>query len=121
MKHYQSPHFDSVVSDLKALIESSLEDGKANDVVTIDLHGKTDVADYMIVASGTSQKHTSSLAQILIKNIKAKQAADVSVEGAEEGNWVLVDAGDIVVHLFKPETRDLYNLEKMWDAPLFAT
>jgi ribosome-associated protein len=96
-----------------------LEDGKAQNVVTIDLMGKTDIADYMIIASGTSDRHTSSLAQTLAKNIKEKlHYPNVSIEGASEGNWVLVDIGDVIVHIFKQEYRDMYNLEKMWALPL---
>lgn len=73
----------------------------------------------MIVASGTSSRHTSSIAEKLIKNINTAEPSGVSsVEGMDEGNWVLVDTGDIIVHIFKPETREMYNLEKMWDMPL---
>lgn len=96
-----------------------MEDGKAQDVVTISLKGKTDIADYMIIASGTSDRHTSSLAQNLVKNLKEKLHYNhVSVEGIAEGNWVLVDIGDVIVHIFKPEFREMYNLEKMWALPL---
>ncbi len=111
-------HFDRVISDLKELIQSSLEDGKAKDVVTIDLHGKTDMADYMIIASGDSSRHTSSLAEKLVKNIRSLEPYKISIEGSAKGEWVLVDTGDVIVHIFKPEIRDLYKLEKMWDAPL---
>lgn len=73
----------------------------------------------MIIASGTSDRHTSSLAQSLVKNVKEKlNYTRVSVEGAAEGNWVLVDIGDVIVHIFKPEFREMYNLEKMWALPL---
>ena len=108
-----------IISDIKNLIQISLEDGKAQNVVTINLEGKTDIADYMIVASGTSGRHTSSLAQTLAKNLKENlDFQHVSVEGSSEGNWVLVDAGDVIVHIFKPEYREMYNLEKMWALPL---
>ena len=73
----------------------------------------------MIIASGTSDRHTSSLAQNLVKNVKEKLNYNhVSVEGASEGNWVLVDIGNVIVHIFKPEYREMYNLEKMWALPL---
>ncbi len=73
----------------------------------------------MIIASGTSDRHTSSLAQNLVKNVRDKlNYSDVSVEGMSEGNWVLVDIGDVIVHIFKPEYREMYNLEKMWALPI---
>ncbi len=108
-----------VITDLKSLIQNSLEDGKAEDVVVIDLHGKTDIADYMIIASGTSNRHTSFLAEKLSQNIRAVDPTAVSsVEGVADGNWVLVDTGDIIVHIFRPEYREMYNLEKMWAVKL---
>lgn len=106
------------MSELKEMVRVSLEDGKAQDVVIINLEGKTDIADYMVIASGTSSKHASSLAQNLVEKLKAQDATVLSTEGMVEGNWVLVDAGDVVVHIFRPEVRELYNLEKMWSVPL---
>ncbi|MCE3233500.1 MAG: rsfS [Rickettsiaceae bacterium] len=112
-------NIQQVITDLKALIESSLEDGKAENVVTIDLNGKTDIADYMIIASGTSTRHTSFLAENLVQKIRKIEPKGVSsIEGLTEGNWVLVDTGDIIVHIFRPEVREMYNLEKMWAVPL---
>lgn len=100
---------------MKSVIQSSLEDGKAQDVVTIDLHGKTDIADCMIIATGTSAKHASVLADKLIKKIKdVDPYAISSTEGLTEGNWVIVDTGDVIIHIFKAEYREIYNLEKMW-------
>jgi ribosome-associated protein len=120
MKKNTKQNFSSNVSDLKKLVESSLEDGKAKDIVTIPLKGKTDFADYMVIASGTSDKHASSLASNLVKNIKtARILSDVYVEGMAEGNWVLVDTGSIIIHIFKPGVREIYNLEGMWQSPLF--
>lgn len=79
------------------------------------MHGKTDMADYMVIASGTSSRHASFLADKLSQNIREVDPnAVASIEGAEDGNWVLLDAGDIIVHIFRPEYRELYNLEKMW-------
>ncbi|MDA0782764.1 MAG: ribosome silencing factor [Rickettsiales bacterium] len=96
-------------------MQNSLEDGKAENIVTVDLHGKSDIADLMVIASGTSSKHSSFLAEKLIQQIKEYDSGVVScVEGLSEGNWVLVDAGDIIIHIFKPEIRQMYNLEKMW-------
>ncbi len=112
-------HNEKIIFDLKNLVQASLEDGKAQNVVTVNLEGKTDIADYMIIASGTSDRHTSSLAQNIIKNVKEKLNYNhVTVEGMSEGNWVLVDIGDVIVHIFKPEIREMYNLEKMWALPL---
>jgi len=102
---------------LKRLIESSLDDDKAENVVTVDLAGKSSFADYMIVASGRSQRHVTTLADKLADRLKEYGLSPMSIEGKETGDWVLVDCGDIVVHLFKPETRDMYQLEKMWSAP----
>lgn len=96
-----------------------MEDGKASNVVTINLQGKTDIADYMVIASGTSDRHTSSLAHNLVQDIKERLGLNyVYVEGISEGNWVLVDVGNVIVHIFKPEYREMYNLEKMWALPI---
>jgi len=93
---------------------SSLEDGKAEDIVTIDLAGKTTFADYMVVASGRSARQVVSLTEHLEKDLPGRLA----VEGKSQGDWVLIDAGDIIVHIFRPEIRAYYNLEKMWGAGL---
>lgn len=103
---------------LKGLIETSLDDDKAEDITTIDLAGKSSFADYMIVASGRSQRHVSTLANKLADRLKERGMPPLSVEGMEIGDWVLVDCGDIIVHLFRAETRELYQLEKMWSAPV---
>lgn len=99
----------------------SLDDDKAEDVVVIPLVGKSDMADFMVVATGASQRHIGTLAQHLRERIKPKIARDVLVEGEGPRDWVLVDAGDVIVHLFRPETRAFYALEKLWmDAPARA-
>lgn len=108
------------VEQLKSVIETSLDDDKAEDIVVIDLAGKSSFADYMIVASGRSQRHTSTIADKLNTRLKELGAPPLSIEGKESGDWVLVDCGDIIVHLFRPEIREMYNLEKMWSAPLVA-
>ena len=92
----------------------SLEDGKAEDIVTIDLAGKTTFADYMVVASGRSARQVVSLTEHLEKDLPGR----VAVEGKSQGDWVLIDAGDVIVHIFRPEIRAYYNLEKMWGAGL---
>lgn len=103
---------------LKSIIESSLDDDKAEEITTIDLAGKSSFADYMIVASGRSGRHVSTLANKLAARLKEKGMPILSLEGKETGDWVLVDCGDIIVHIFKPEVRELYQLEKMWSAPV---
>ncbi len=102
------------LSSLERLIISALDQNKAENIVSLDLTGKSDVADRMIVASGTSNRHVASLADHLVDALKKLGFNPVPVEGQDGSEWVLVDAGDIIVHLFKPETRARYNLEKMW-------
>lgn len=97
------------------IITSTLDDGKAEDVTVIDLKGKTSIANQMVVASGTSQRHVASLAEKIKENLKAEGFKSVS-EGEERADWVLIDAFDVIVHIFKPEVREFYNLEKMWNA-----
>lgn len=97
-------------------METSLEDDKATDIVVIDLIGKSDIADYMVIASGTSQRQVAAIAGHLRDNLKKSGLEKVSVEGLNNSDWVLVDGGDIIVHIFHPEVREFYNLEKMWDA-----
>ena len=92
-----------------------LEDMKAEDSVVIDLTGKSSIGDYMVVTSGRSQRHVSAVADHLVKDIEAG-GPRVRVEGMRQGDWVLIDAGDIIVHVFRPEIRTFYNLEKMWAA-----
>jgi ribosome-associated protein len=99
-------------------IEQALDDGKAEDVVVIDLHGKTSIADYMVIATGASQRQVAALAERVIAAVREKGKHRPSAEGARQGDWVLIDAGDIIVHLFRPEVRGFYNLEKMWGAEL---
>lgn len=95
-------------------MESSLDDDKAESAVVIDLSGKTDIADYMVVASGTSQRHIGTMATHLQENLKAKGIKGITVEGESQCDWVLIDAGDILVHLFRPDIREFYGLEKLW-------
>lgn len=95
----------------------SLEDDKAQDVVVIELSGKSDMADYLVVASGTSSRQVGAMAEHLRANLKACGRTTVGVEGLSQCDWVLVDGGDVVVHLFRPEVREFYNIEKMWGEP----
>jgi len=87
---------------------------KAEDSVTIDLAGKSSIADYMVVTSGTSNRHVASIAERVIKDLHKAGIKNVRVEGKQQGDWVLIDAGDVIVHVFRPEVRDFYGLEKMW-------
>ena len=87
---------------------------KAEDSVTIDLTGKSSIGDFMVVASGRSQRHVASIAEHVVKDVEKAGVSHVRVEGLRQGDWVLIDAGDVIVHLFRPEVREHYNLEKMW-------
>ncbi len=95
-----------------------MEDDKAEDLVTIDLAGKSTIADYMIIASGRSQRQVGAMAEHLREKLKAAGLTSVPVEGAQRCDWVLIDAGDVIVHLFRPEVRAFYSLEKMWGLDL---
>lgn len=86
-------------------------------MVVIDLIGKSTLTDYMVIATGTSTRHVAAMAQHLRERIKAEKFASPPIEGLAQSDWVLVDAGDVVVHLFRPEVRRFYNLEKMWGGP----
>lgn len=103
-----------------ALILKSLDDDKAEDIVSIDLAGKTPIADCMVIASGRSQRHVSAVAEHLIRRLKEKGLGMARVEGLRQGDWVLIDAGDVLVHVFRPEVREFYKLEKMWAANIPA-
>lgn len=100
---------------LLALIEKTLDDNKAQDIVTIDLKGKTSIANYMVIASGTSNRHVASLADKIKSELK-NNGYTCSSEGEEKANWILIDAFDVIVHIFCPEVREFYNLEKMWNS-----
>ena len=91
-----------------------MDDDKAADPVVIDLAGRTPIADYMVVASGLSARHVQAMAEHLVEKLSEKGLKGIRVEGADQGDWVLIDGGDIVVHLFRPEIRSLSGLEKMW-------
>lgn len=106
---------DIIPSDqLLARVLSSLDDDKAEDVVTIDLRGRSSIADYMVICSGRSSRQVASISEKLIERLKAEFRLSSRVEGKEQGDWVLIDAGEVVVHVFRPEVRDFYQLEKMW-------
>ena len=105
----------SVTSDaLLARILTSLEDDKAEDIVQIDLRGKSAMADYMVICSGRSSRQVAAISEKLIDRVKAEFGRLSKVEGKETGDWVLIDTGDVIVHVFRPEVREFYQLEKMW-------
>jgi len=102
--------------DLRAIARASLEDMKAEDVVEIDLTGKTSIADAMIVASGRSHRHVGAIAERVLEAVKQGGFGPARVEGLPACDWVLIDTGDVLIHIFRPEVRGFYNLEKMWGA-----
>jgi ribosome-associated protein len=99
---------------LLEMVVSSLTDDKAEDVVQIDLRGKTQIGDYMVVATGRSTRQVSAMAEKLVDRLKQGAGVLCKIEGKETGDWVLIDAGDVIVHVFRPEVREFYQLEKMW-------
>ena len=105
------------VIDLKNKIIKKLDSNKALDIVSIDLEGKSSIADYMIIASGTSSRHIQSLSEQVLDKFKDKGIKNSKIEGKESSEWKLVDGIDIIVHIFHPEKRKFYDLEKMWYDP----
>ncbi|WP_112830506.1 ribosome silencing factor [Rhizobium cremeum] len=99
------------------LVLASLEDSKAEDIVTINIAGKSALGDYMVVVSGRSNRHVTAISEHLISDLKEEGFGSARVEGLETGDWVLIDTGDVIVHVFRPEIREFYNIEKMWAAP----
>lgn len=97
-----------------ALVLKSVDDDKAEDVVQIDLRGRSDVADYMVICSGRSSRQVASISEKLADRLKQEMRILARMEGKETGDWVLIDAGDVIVHVFRPEVREFYQLEKMW-------
>lgn len=97
-----------------ASILNSLNDDKAEDIVQIDLRGKTEIGDHMVICSGRSTRQVASISEKLAQKIKEEFGRTPKVEGKDIGDWVLIDTGDVIVHVFRPEVRDFYQLEKMW-------
>jgi ribosome-associated protein len=116
---------DEQAEALHDLVLRSLDDDKAVDVVSIPLSGKSNIADYMVIASGRSTRQVAAMAQKLSERIKRELGRSVRIEGLPVADWVLIDADDVIVHLFRPEVRTFYNLERMWafedSAPAAAT
>ena len=106
---------ETATSDaLLASILSQLDDDKAEEVVQIDLRGKTAIGDYMVICSGRSTRQVASIAEKLAQMVKDDYGRSPRVEGKDTGDWVLIDTGDVIVHVFRPEVREFYQLEKMW-------
>ncbi len=106
---------DSVPSaDLLKLVLETLDEAKAEDIVSIDLEGKSSIGDHMIIASGSSTRHVASVSEKLVTKLKESGYGTSRVEGLKSADWVLIDASDIIIHIFRPEVRDFYNLEKIW-------
>jgi ribosome-associated protein len=100
-----------------ALVLSSLDDDKAEDVVAVDLRGKSSMADHMVIASGRSARQVTTMADKLLERFKQRFGRSAKVEGKEAGDWALIDCGDVIVHVFRPEVRAFYQIEKMWLEP----
>ena len=102
------------ISDLKQVIINTLDNNKAQDIISIDLKDKSSMADYMIIASGTSSRHIQSLSEQVLNKFKDNGMLDSKIEGKDSNEWKLVDGIDLIVHIFHPEKRKFYELEKMW-------
>ena len=102
------------IFDLKKIIVNTLDSNKALDIVLIDLKNKSSMADYLIIASGTSSRHMQALSEIVLEKFKSNGISMCKIEGSESNDWKLIDVIDVVVHIFNPEKRKFYELEKMW-------
>jgi ribosome-associated protein len=123
MTGVSSPMPDAEPGSLHALVLEQLDEDQAQDLVSVPLAGKSSIADHMVIASGRSTRQVAAMAQKLAEKIKQAGHGPVRLEGLPAADWVLVDAGDVVIHLFRPEVRSFYNLERMWsfgDAPAAA-
>lgn len=105
---------DIAPADAIRVILKSLEDSKAEDLVSIDIRQKSSLGDYMVIASGRSHRHVGAIAERLLHDLKAAGRRDIRVEGQRSCDWVLIDEGDVIIHIFRPEVRQFYNIEKMW-------
>ena len=117
-------HDADSVAALHDLVLKSLDDDQAQETISIPLQGKSSIADHMVIASGRSSRQVASMAQKLAERIKQATGRSARIEGLPVADWVLIDAGDVIVHLFRPEVRSFYNLERMWgfvDTPTAGT
>ena len=108
------PEHGDTLEAVEALILAKLDEDKAEDVVLIDVKGKSPLADAIVVASGRSQRHVAAMADRLLRTLKENGFGNAAVEGLPHADWVLIDTGDVIVHLFRPEVRAFYNIEKIW-------
>ncbi len=106
--------------DLLKSVIASLDDNKAEEITSIDLAGKTGIADFMVIATGGSQRQVAALTDYVVKGLKALGHKDMVVQGLEQADWVLIDAGDVIAHIFRPEVRSFYNLDKLWTTDVDA-
>ena len=106
------------IRELKKLIEKTLDQNKAKDIIAINLKGKSSIADYMIIASGNSSRHIQSLSEMLLRKLQEEGVNQCKIEGKTSDEWNLIDAIDIIIHIFHPKKREFYALEKMWSEPL---
>ena len=112
-----APHQATVselAADLVDTVLSSLDGSKAEEIVTLDIAGKSSLADHMVIVSGRSHRHVGAIADHLLRDLKSAGLRSATVEGQSACDWVLIDAGDVIIHVFRPEVRGFYNLEKMW-------
>ena len=112
--HISKPHTACDADQILELITTSLDNDKAENILTIPLQGKSAMADYMVVASGTSSRQVAAMAEHIEFKLKQNKIAILGLEGLRQADWVLIDANDVVVHLFRPEVREFYGLERMW-------
>lgn len=109
-----APVNDATSEALLARILESLEDDKAEDIVQVDLRGKTSIGDYMVICSGRSSRQVAAISEKLVERLKQDFGRISKIEGKDAGDWVLIDTGDVIVHVFRPEVREFYQIEKMW-------
>ena len=112
-----SPQDSKESRDLANLILDVLDEHSAQEIIEIDIRGKSSISDYMIIASGRSNRHVGALSDYLIKSLKNTGKKNIGIEGLKSCDWVLIDVGDVIVHLFRPEVRAFYNIEKIWSMP----
>lgn len=110
----RAPRTDFTAEDVLKVVLASLDDDKAEELVEITLRGRSDVADYMVICSGRSSRQVAAISEKLSERLKAEFGILAKMEGKETGDWVLIDASDVIVHVFRPEVREFYQLEKMW-------
>ncbi|MEL6465261.1 MAG: ribosome silencing factor [Pseudomonadota bacterium] len=116
-----APQMQATSEAILEAVLSSLNDDKAEDVVQIDLRGKTAMGDHMVICSGRSSRQVAAISEKLVERLKAAFGISTRTEGKDTGDWVLIDTGDVIVHVFRPEVRDFYQLEKMWQPVAAAT